>query len=109
MLSSRFSKLQDLIGVKLFSMIIELYGEQATPMPTIIDKINQLEKIGVDISYKTWAKLREIRNHLSHEYPDNPEISVLNLNEFYEFVPKLLKTYESLRSKSLDILKNLES
>lgn len=108
MLSSQFSKLQDLMGAKLFSMIIDVSGESShIPMPTMIDKINQLEKMGMDINYPIWAKLREIRNHLSHEYPDNPDIMVFNLNEFYEFIPKLLKIYENLKSFSLNLLKKL--
>lgn len=103
MLSSRFSKLQDLMGVKLFSLVLELAGDHAD-VPTVIDKVNRLEKIGLDINYATWAKIREIRNHLSHEYPDNPEITALNLNEFNEFITKLLNIYQNLKSFSLDLI-----
>lgn len=103
MLSSRFSKLQDLIGVKLFSLVLELAGDHAD-VPTVIDKVNRLEKIGLDINYKTWAKIREIRNHLSHEYPDNPEITAANLNEFNEYVSKLLQIYQNLKAFSLELI-----
>ena len=97
-----------MIGAKLFSTIIEVSGEALnTALLTMIDKVNHLEKMGIDIHYETWAKLREIRNHLSHEYPDNPEITVLNLNEFYAFIPKLLKIYASLKAFSLKLVKKL--
>ena len=68
----RFSKLQDTIGDKIFSIIVEEYQSSIKTMP-FIDKLNNLEKLGFISSAKEWIKLREIRNNISHQYDDEPE------------------------------------
>ncbi len=34
--------------------------------------------------------MRDSRNHLSHEYPDNPELTAINLNVAYGLSTKLI-------------------
>ena len=43
--ATRFSKLQDAMGAKLFPQVLDLVGEQGA-LNTFIDKLNRLEKIG---------------------------------------------------------------
>jgi len=69
---NRFSKLQDLMGAKIFKAVIDYAGESTDPM-TFIDRLNTLEKLGLIDNTDAWKDLREMRNHLAHEYPDAPE------------------------------------
>src|SRR5579871_907064 len=43
MMIIRFGKLQDIIGAKIFSLILDILGEDAA---SLIDKLNKLEKLG---------------------------------------------------------------
>lgn len=72
--ASRFSKLQDFMGSNLFTALLENAGEQTETL-TFIDKLNKLEKLEIIKSSDEWKKMRNIRNILSHEYPDRPEIT----------------------------------
>ena len=65
----RFSKLQDAIVQRLvpatLSALFEIYEDWG-----MIDCLNRLEKLGY-LDVNNWFRWREIRNRLSHEYPDN--------------------------------------
>lgn len=78
----RYSKLQDLMGAKLLPAVLELTYEVGA-LNTFIDKLNRLEKIGAIESSAEWLALREMRNQLAHEYPDDPEIQSSLLNKSY--------------------------
>ena len=76
----RFSKLQDLLGSKLFRLILIGLGEEVANVP-FIDLLNKLEKLQLIKSKDQWLNLRELRNQISHEYPYNTEEIVNGLNE----------------------------
>ncbi len=78
----RFSKLQDLIGRKLFRLILIGLGEEVENVP-FIDLLHKLEKLRLIKSKEQWFTLRELRNQISHEYPHNTEELVNGLNELY--------------------------
>ncbi len=78
----RFSQLQDTIGDKLFPLILEGLGEYVPSMP-FIDILNKLEKLSILASAEQWLNLREIRNLVTHEYPDNEQELIDVLNELY--------------------------
>ena len=71
---------------------------------TFIDRLNRLEKFGVLDEAENWMKMRQIRNHLSHEYPDQPEIMAEYLNDAFNFGKTLLYYLEATTS----FLKNKE-
>lgn len=100
LLVNRFGKLQDLIGTKLIDAFFEEKGE-AIQILTMIDKLNKLEKLELIEDANIWLKMREIRNNLTHEYPDNPEITAENLNRIFELAPKLLEILYNLESRLL--------
>lgn len=104
--SSRFAKLQDLMGAKLFGLVLELAKETGT-LETFIDKLNRLEKIGAIPSAKTWLDLREIRNDLSHEYPDNPDLTAHNFNQAFTMASVLLDIYAQVKSYTDNLQKRL--
>lgn len=91
MFVNRFSKLQDLIGAKIFKAVIDYAGESTESM-TLIDRLNTLEKIGVIDNTAAWKDLREMRNHLAHEYPDAPETVAAYLNQAFSMTSVLIET-----------------
>lgn len=95
--STRFGKLQDVMGAKLFPAVLELTKEPGN-LQAFIDKLYRLEKIGAISSADEWLLMREIRNSFSHDYPDDPELQSAMLNKAYEFAGQLL-----------DVLKKLEA
>jgi len=55
--STRFGKLQDVMGAKLFPAILELTKEPGD-LKAFIDKLNRLEKIGAIPSSDDWLLMR---------------------------------------------------
>jgi len=88
--SMRFAKLQDMMGMKLFTAVLELTKEQGE-LDAFIDKLNRLEKIGAISSVSDWLVLREMRNAFSHEYPDEPEIQVAIINKAFVLADQLIE------------------
>ena len=87
--STRFAKLQDAMGAKLFPAVLELVKEPGE-LPAFVDKLNRLEKIGAVVSADRWLMMREIRNQFSHDYPDDPELRSAMLNKPYVLAEELL-------------------
>ena len=94
--TSRFAKLQDYLGSKIFNIILEIAG-LSIENSTFIDKLNMLEKIKVIPDAYKCRELREIRNHLSHEYPNNPEKAAYYFNQAFMLAPYLLECYENIK------------
>jgi hypothetical protein len=103
--ASRFSKLQDFMGANLFTALLESVGEQTETL-TFIDKLNKLEKLQIITSADEWKKIRNIRNILSHEYPDRPEITAEIFNSAFSYGPTLLTCLHSIKAflKSRDLI-----
>lgn len=105
MLSMRFSKLQDLIGAKLFPITLDLLGEDAI---TFIDKLHKLERIGyLYKSYDSnwWMSLREIRNQLNHDYPDDYNLISEHLSMLLKKASELLEFWEGFKNKIIILVK----
>jgi hypothetical protein len=66
----RFMKLQDAMGTRFIPVIAGLIIGNNDPRP-FIDNLNILEKNGAIDSAEKWQELRNLRNRLAHEYPDN--------------------------------------
>lgn len=94
--ASRFSKLQDFLGSNLFTAVLENAGEQTETL-TFIDKLNKLEKLRIIESANEWKKMRNIRNILSHEYPDRPEITADIFNTAFSYGPMLLNCLNQIK------------
>jgi hypothetical protein len=93
--STRFGKLQDLMGVKLFPAVLELTKEPGE-LKVFIDKLNRLEKIGAIPSANDWLLMREIRNAFSHDYPDDPDLQAEILNKAYQLAEQLLDVFQTV-------------
>lgn len=97
LLTNRFAKLQDFMGTKIIDAFLE-EKEELTYNATMIDKINKLERLGIISDANLWTKMREVRNHLSHEYPDHPEITAKYLNEVFLLAPELLTLLQNIKN-----------
>ena len=95
MVTTRFGKLQDIIGFKIFPLILDLLGENDAL--SFRDKLNRLEKLNIINNASWWMKLREIRNQITHDYPDNYELLSMNFNKLIPFANKLLILWEDLK------------
>jgi hypothetical protein len=94
--SSRFAKLQDLMGAKVFAAVLE-WSEEPGYYPSFLDKLHVLEKVGAISNTQLWSELRQTRNALSHEYPDDPGQMAKYFNRAYELAGYLLQCYEQIK------------
>ncbi|WP_176212450.1 hypothetical protein [Metallibacterium scheffleri] len=79
----RFGKLQDVLGTRLFPALLDVLQEPYEDRP-MLDKLNRLEKLGLLESTESWEKLRALRNHFAHEYPDEPALRAAYLNQGFD-------------------------
>lgn len=76
----RFIKLQDTLGEQVLRpFTVEVLGEPVQDLP-LIDVLNRLERYGF-LQLRDWARWRALRNALTHEYPDRPDLRVAMLND----------------------------
>ena len=99
----RFSKLQDVIGDKIFKLIFNQYNQNSESIP-FIDMLNQLEKLGFLHSAKEWINLRNIRNKIAHQYDDEPEEMSRAINDIFMQKDIIKDIYLSLKEKSKNLL-----
>lgn len=85
----RFSKLQDMMGSRLFPLTLEALAEPIADK-AFIDILNRLEKLEIMDSAFSWVQLRKIRNDIAHEYP-------ASLIERIEGINLLFDKLEALR------------
>lgn len=96
MITMRFGKLQDIIGAKIFSLLLIKVGEGDG---TFIDKLNKLEKLGYLDNANWWLDLREIRNQVMHDYPDDYDLIAIHLSTLMSKANELLQFWETLKIK----------
>jgi hypothetical protein len=74
-----YIKIQDKIGSKLFRLLLEHWRELDADNMTMLDMLNRLEKLRIIESVEAWDKLREIRNAIAHEYPEELKTRLENI------------------------------
>ncbi len=94
----RFSKLQDLIGSKIFPILLNIYG-QDSPDQTFIDKLNKLEKLNFLESAHIWRVLRDFRNNIADEYSLYSEKLSGKINEVIKGSMFLVSYWKELKQK----------
>jgi len=91
----RFASIQDFLGSKIFPLLLEIRGIGTEKMSEVLDKI---EKEGIIDSLSQWIELREIRNDLEHDYPDDLAEALADMRYCVEHVYTLESYYaNSLR------------
>ena len=96
----RFSKLQDVMGSRLFPQTLEALAEPFVDQ-AFIDMLNRLEKLGILVSSSSWVQLRKVRNDISHEYP----ASLIERIEGINFLFDQLDVLRMIIEKCREILK----
>jgi len=84
----RFTKLQDELGNNTFRLLLEYLQEDIADKP-FRDILNILERLNIIESAETWISLRELRNDLTHEYPELIDDTINKLNHLYLQLPLL--------------------
>lgn len=98
MVTTRFSKLQDVMGAKIFPLILEILGVNIKGLSPI-DILNHFEKLEFIKDAQIWNNMRKIRNKVTHEYPDDPMERAQNLMEIIEQARVLLDYWIFLKTK----------
>ena len=100
----RFTKIQDLIGEKLFKEILDKVGEFRRNM-SFTDILDKAEKLEIIDSADKWSNFRELRNSLSHEYPSNEAEIIKDIKLSLDYFMDISRTYENItkyiKSKNL--------
>jgi len=94
----RFAKLQSITGEKLFREILNYTG-YSTDGKSFIQILAELEKEGI-LKIDYWNELREVRNIIAHEYPDNENelleavnLIMYNINYLENVLDNLYNSY----------------
>ncbi len=94
----RFTKLQDKIGTSLIkNMCILLEGDN--DQRTFIDNLNILEKHSLLNNKTEWDELREMKNTLTHDYPNDIAFQIEKLNNVIHCKQTLLAIYSKIKNK----------
>ena len=89
-----YIKIQDKVGSKLLRQFLYETREIASPDTPMLDVLNQLERMGIITSIRSWDQLREIRNQITHEYPENTEERIENIQialKGYQLLKQIIK------------------
>ncbi len=93
----RFSKLQDLLGSKMFRSYLEYSGFE-TSEKSFFDILKEIEKEGI-VDIDTWDELRKLRNQIAHEYPEEEDEAIESINLFIERSQELIDIADRLRER----------
>lgn len=92
----RFMKLQDSLGEKVLPGLLEATLDPLPPEATFAERLQRLERLGAVPSAQRWRLLREVRNSLAHEYPENPALQAAALTRLVVGVRELLLLWSSV-------------
>ncbi|MBA3239026.1 MAG: hypothetical protein H0T62_11860 [Parachlamydiaceae bacterium] len=88
----------------MFPLLLQLLeGNDGTL--SFLDRLHHLEKLNLLSNAKWWLKLRDLRNHLTHDYPEEPQTMAENINQAVAASEELVKYWHSLRTKTIQIKK----
>jgi len=97
----RFSKLQDLIGTKIFRAFLEV-NKFDTQDKSFLEILKEIEKEGI-IDIDTWDEFRKIRNIIAHEYPGEEqealeaiELLIKKSSQLTEIALKMMERYNAI-------------
>lgn len=82
----RFSKLQDVLGRKLFRALLAYGGEDVDV--GFVDILAMMEREGL-LEASEWLALRDARNAVAHDYPDEEDRLLEELNFIYTHIAYL--------------------
>jgi len=86
----RFTSVQDFLGAKIFSLLLEIAGIPGEKMSEVLYNI---EKEQIIDSLDNWIELREVRNELEHDYPEELEEALKDLKFCIDSFEKIESYY----------------
>ncbi|RUM60544.1 MAG: toxin-antitoxin system antitoxin subunit [Persephonella sp.] len=96
-LAFRFSKLQDLIGSRIFREYLKEMNYVVEGI-TFVDILKEIEREGI-IDIDTWSEFRKVRNYIAHDYPDELEEKVEAINYLIENTKVLIDVVRKIEGK----------
>lgn len=97
-LAYRFMKLQDALGEKVLPGLLVATLDALPPHATFAEKLQRLERLGALPSADAWRLLREVRNALAHEYPENPALQAAALTRLLGGARELISVWRAVRA-----------
>ena len=94
----RFAFVQDYLGAKIFKLLLENKGIIANKMSEVLVEMEREEIIDIE----KWIELRNVRNELEHDYPDELEVALRDLKYCVENFSEL----EKIVKKVFEFAKN---
>ena len=91
----RFSKMQDMMGDKLFKLFLDEIGEYKESM-SLVDVLDKLEKFQIIEDGSEWMMFRKLRNQLMHEYPNNEDEILEGILLAIEAYDKMLMIFDKI-------------
>ncbi|WP_457560325.1 hypothetical protein [Caminibacter sp.] len=96
-LAFRFSKLQGLLGEKIFKEYLELTFRE-TKNKSFIEILRMLEKEGM-VDIEVWINFRKVRNFIFHNYPLSDEEKIEAINFLMENTKDLIRIFDNFKEK----------
>lgn len=93
----RFLIIQDYASTKLFPLIAKIITNESQ-QSSWFDILALMEKHQIITSEEHWDKLRKLRNLLSHEYEDIPELRAMDINRLIDSLPIFYKQIELMNN-----------
>jgi hypothetical protein len=93
----RYTKLQDTMGSRLFTSILNYLHEPVDNRP-MLDVLHRLEKLGLIDSTEMWQEVRIVRNRFSHDYANDPEKNAAQLNIAFASTVDLYNMLNAIRT-----------
>ena len=97
----RFSKLQDLLGSKIFRSFLEFNKFEVEDKSFLI-LLKEIEKEGI-VDIDTWDEFRKIRNNIAHEYPGEEEEALEAVELLIKKSDLLIKIAEKIEDRFNEI------
>lgn len=99
----RFMKLQDSLGEKVLPGLLAATLDPLPPEAPFAQRLQRLERLGALPSVEAWRLLREVRNALAHDYPDQPAIQAAAWNRLRAAIGELLAVWRTAQAFSAKI------
>ncbi len=99
----RFAKLQNLLGDKIFPLLM-IFMNKDNKKQSYIDQLNILEKMELLPSRLEWIEMRKLQNKIAHNYPCDPMTTVQETNDALDAAQKLVNYWHTLLPKIKKLL-----
>ena len=96
-LAFRFSKLQDLLGSKIFREYLVVL-QYPTEDKNFLELLKELEKEKL-IDIDKWSEFRGVRNSISNDYPSEEDEKIEAINYLIENVEYLINIIKKIKEK----------